>query len=179
MHIVLINDGRIVGSARLARHDSHDVLETGVWLARSGRGRGRGHGIGLATLRKLLDEAASTGACAVVAETTANHDDLRQQFPRPPLPQKRAPRRACRVQLSGCMVHQVEVPLPGVRKQLLERRLFQPPAVRSRHADDPHRTASRRATGLPGPRPDPPDMPGRVVPKFRMVEGSCRTCTLR
>ncbi|MFE2572119.1 GNAT family N-acetyltransferase [Streptomyces mirabilis] len=65
----IINDGRIVGSARLAHHDSHDVLETGMWLARSERGRG----IGTATLRKLLDEAASAGARAVIAKTTANN----------------------------------------------------------------------------------------------------------
>ncbi|MEU4265886.1 GNAT family N-acetyltransferase [Kitasatospora cinereorecta] len=65
----IINDGRIVGSARLARHDGQDVLETGMWLARSERGRG----IGTATLRKLLDEAASAGARAVIAETTADN----------------------------------------------------------------------------------------------------------
>ncbi|MEU1125537.1 GNAT family N-acetyltransferase [Streptomyces sp. NPDC005899] len=63
------NDGRIVGSARLAYHGSHDVLETGMWLARSERGSG----IGTATLRKLLDEAANAGARAVIAETTADN----------------------------------------------------------------------------------------------------------
>lgn len=58
-----------MGSARLAHHDSHDVLEAGMWLARSERGRG----IDTATLRKLLDEAASAGASAVIAQTTANN----------------------------------------------------------------------------------------------------------
>ncbi|MEV8533707.1 GNAT family N-acetyltransferase [Streptomyces sp. NPDC051211] len=66
----IVRDGRIVGSARLARRDSHDdVLETGLWLARSERGRGTG----TATLRKLLDEAAAAGVRAVVAETTAGN----------------------------------------------------------------------------------------------------------
>lgn len=60
-------DGRIVGSARLARRNRHDVLETGMWLGRSERGQG----IGTATLRALLGEAAAAGARHVVAETTS------------------------------------------------------------------------------------------------------------
>lgn len=65
----IIHNGKIVGSARLALHDSHDVLETGMWLGRSHRGRG----IGTATLRILLDEAARAGARAVVADTKAHN----------------------------------------------------------------------------------------------------------
>lgn len=65
----ITNDGRIVGSARLARRDSSDVLETGMWLARSDRRRGTG----TATLRALLDDAARVGARVVVAETTTNN----------------------------------------------------------------------------------------------------------
>ncbi|MFC9285835.1 GNAT family N-acetyltransferase [Streptomyces sp. NPDC057052] len=63
------HDGKIVGSARLALRDSHDVLETGMWLARSWRG----YGIGTATLRLLLHEAARTGARAVVADTKTHN----------------------------------------------------------------------------------------------------------
>ncbi|MEV5508745.1 GNAT family N-acetyltransferase [Streptomyces orinoci] len=63
------HDGKIVGSARLALRDSHDVLETGMWLARSWRGRG----IGTATLRLLLHEAARTGARTVVADTKTHN----------------------------------------------------------------------------------------------------------
>jgi RimJ/RimL family protein N-acetyltransferase len=59
------HNGKIVGSARLALRDRHDVLEAGMWLGRSHRGRG----IGTAALRILLDEAAKAGARAVVADT--------------------------------------------------------------------------------------------------------------
>lgn len=62
--------GKIVGSARLALRDSHDVLETGMWLARSWRGRG----IGTAALCLLLQEAARTGVRAVVADTKAHNE---------------------------------------------------------------------------------------------------------
>ncbi|MFM9442418.1 GNAT family N-acetyltransferase [Streptomyces acidiscabies] len=68
----IVHDGEVVGSARLAlrdSHDSHDVLETGMWLGRSQRGRG----IGTAALRILLDEAAKAGARRVVADTMAHN----------------------------------------------------------------------------------------------------------
>ncbi|MFK0050727.1 GNAT family N-acetyltransferase [Streptomyces sp. NPDC091025] len=65
----ITHDGDVVGSARLAHRDGHDVLETGVWLGRSHRGRG----IGTATLRVLLDEAARAGARAVVADTRTHN----------------------------------------------------------------------------------------------------------
>ncbi|MFE7314313.1 GNAT family N-acetyltransferase [Streptomyces sp. NPDC057555] len=61
--------GKVVGSARLALRESLGVLETGMWLARSQRGRG----IGTVTLRLLLQEAARTGARAVVAETKTHN----------------------------------------------------------------------------------------------------------
>lgn len=65
----VIHDGKIVGSARLALRDSHGVLETSMWLARSWRG----HRIGTAALRILLHEAARAGERAVVADTKAHH----------------------------------------------------------------------------------------------------------
>ncbi|MFD6553425.1 GNAT family N-acetyltransferase [Streptomyces sp. NPDC058398] len=65
----ITHNGKIVGSARLALRDSHDVLETGMWLGRSHRGSG----IGTATLRILLDEAARAGARAVVADTKGHN----------------------------------------------------------------------------------------------------------
>jgi RimJ/RimL family protein N-acetyltransferase len=65
----ITHNGEIVGSARLAVRDRPDVLETGMWLARTQRGRG----IGTATLRILLDEAAKTNAQAVVADTKAHN----------------------------------------------------------------------------------------------------------
>ncbi|MFD9219248.1 GNAT family N-acetyltransferase [Streptomyces sp. NPDC060064] len=65
----ILTDGHIVGSARLACRDSQEVLETGMWLARSARGRG----IGTAALRALLNEAAGADARLVVAETTATN----------------------------------------------------------------------------------------------------------
>ncbi|MEV6020216.1 MULTISPECIES: GNAT family N-acetyltransferase [unclassified Streptomyces] len=61
----ITHNGKILGSARLAFREGHDVLEAGVWLGRSHRGRG----IGSVTLRLLLDEAARVGARAVVADT--------------------------------------------------------------------------------------------------------------
>ncbi|MFE0404687.1 GNAT family N-acetyltransferase [Streptomyces nigra] len=65
----ITQDGKIVGSARLAVRDRPDVLEAGMWLARSKRGRG----IGTAALRMLLDEAARSGARTVVADTKAHN----------------------------------------------------------------------------------------------------------
>ncbi|MFJ9842183.1 GNAT family N-acetyltransferase [Kitasatospora sp. NPDC101155] len=65
----IIHDGTVVGSARLAFRDSRDVLETGMWLARSWRGQG----IGTAALRLLLHEAAGEGAHTVVADTKAHN----------------------------------------------------------------------------------------------------------
>lgn len=65
----IIHTGEIVGAARLALRDSHDVLETGMWLGRSHRGRG----FGTATVRVLLDEAARAGARTVVADTTSHN----------------------------------------------------------------------------------------------------------
>ncbi|MBQ0987761.1 GNAT family N-acetyltransferase [Streptomyces sp. F63] len=64
-------EGETVGAARLAVRDSGggEVLETGMWLARSHRGRG----IGTAALRVLLDEAGRAGARVVVADTTAHN----------------------------------------------------------------------------------------------------------
>ncbi|WP_416969695.1 GNAT family N-acetyltransferase [Streptomyces sp. 4F14] len=66
---VVVHDGEVVGSARLAARDSLDALETGMWLGRSQRGRG----IGTAALRILLDEAARAGARSVVADTMAHN----------------------------------------------------------------------------------------------------------
>ncbi|MFF3448306.1 GNAT family N-acetyltransferase [Streptomyces sp. NPDC002667] len=66
---VITHNGKIVGSARLAFRDSHDVLEAGVWLGRSHRGLG----VGTATLRLLLHEAARAGARAVVADTKSHN----------------------------------------------------------------------------------------------------------
>jgi len=63
----VVQDGRVVGSARLAARESRGVLETGMWLGRSQRGRG----IGTAALRLLLDEAAKASARTVVADTMA------------------------------------------------------------------------------------------------------------
>lgn len=65
----IVHEGRTVGSARLAVRGSRDVLETGMWLARSQRGRG----IGGAALRVLLGEAAEAGARSVVADTTLHN----------------------------------------------------------------------------------------------------------
>ena len=65
----IVHDGEIVGSARLAQRNVQDVLETGMWLARSARG----HGIGTATLRVLLHEAARAGARTVVADTKSHN----------------------------------------------------------------------------------------------------------
>ncbi|MET7643272.1 GNAT family N-acetyltransferase [Streptomyces sp. NPDC005426] len=65
----IVHGGRIVGSARLARHDGPYVLETGMWLGRSSRGVG----IGTLALREVLAEAANAGAHAVIAETTADN----------------------------------------------------------------------------------------------------------
>ncbi|MFJ8192058.1 GNAT family N-acetyltransferase [Streptomyces sp. NPDC096094] len=62
----IAHEGRTVGSARLAVRGSQEVLETGMWLARSQRGRGTGS----AALRILLGEAARAGARTVVADTT-------------------------------------------------------------------------------------------------------------
>ncbi|MFE0801281.1 GNAT family N-acetyltransferase [Streptomyces sp. NPDC058812] len=65
----ITHEGKTVGSARLAVRGSREVLETGMWLARSQRGRG----IGSAALRVLLGEAARAGAQVVVADTTAHN----------------------------------------------------------------------------------------------------------
>ena len=46
-----------------------DVLETGIWLARSFRGRG----VGREALRLVKDRAASAGAAVLVADTTAGN----------------------------------------------------------------------------------------------------------
>ena len=67
MYAVLSN-GDVVGMIRMARRDK-DTLETGMWLGTSARGQG----IGVAALRLLLDEAAPTGARAIVAETTSSN----------------------------------------------------------------------------------------------------------
>ena len=68
MYAILFN-GDVVGMIRLARRDDKDTLETGMWLGKSARGQG----IGVAALRLLLDEAAPTGARAIVAETTSSN----------------------------------------------------------------------------------------------------------
>ncbi|MFB6549943.1 GNAT family N-acetyltransferase [Streptomyces sp. NPDC056405] len=65
----IVHEGETVGSARLAVRGSREVLETGMWLARSQRGRG----IGSAALRVLLGEAARAGAQTVVADTTVHN----------------------------------------------------------------------------------------------------------
>ncbi|MDH6143722.1 RimJ/RimL family protein N-acetyltransferase [Kitasatospora sp. GP30] len=67
----VVDDGSIVGSARLARRDpsTPGVLETGLWLARSRRGRGTG----TAALRLIRAEAARLGADHVVADTRSHN----------------------------------------------------------------------------------------------------------
>ncbi|MEU6659967.1 GNAT family protein [Streptomyces sp. NPDC046821] len=65
----IVCEGEIVGSARLAARATGQVLETGMWLARSHRGQG----LGTATLRQLLDAAAETGAHSVVADTKTHN----------------------------------------------------------------------------------------------------------
>ncbi|MET9295025.1 GNAT family N-acetyltransferase [Streptomyces sp. NPDC003077] len=65
----IIHQGKVVGSGRLAFREGQEVLETGMWLARSQRGRG----IGTRALRMLLHVAAKAGARSVVADTTARN----------------------------------------------------------------------------------------------------------
>ena len=74
-------DGQLAGSIRLqwtkaatggtddGRGGGGDVLETGIWLARSFRGRG----VGREALRLVKDRAASAGAAVLVADTTAGN----------------------------------------------------------------------------------------------------------
>ncbi|MEQ4302621.1 GNAT family N-acetyltransferase [Plantactinospora sp. B6F1] len=61
----IVQDGDVVGMARLARHAEPGTLETGMWLGKSTRGQG----VGLIALRLLLAEAIEAGARRVVAET--------------------------------------------------------------------------------------------------------------
>lgn len=65
----IVQDGDVVGMARLARRDEPGTLETGIWLGKSTRGQG----IGLIALRLLLAEAIDAGARLVVAETRADN----------------------------------------------------------------------------------------------------------
>ena len=67
MYAVLSNCD-VVGMICMAC-SAKDTLETGMWLGKSARGQG----IGVAALRLLLDEAAPTGARAIVAETTSSN----------------------------------------------------------------------------------------------------------
>lgn len=61
----ILQDGRVVGSGRLARVRP-GVLETGMWLARSARGCG----IGSKALLTLAEQAAATGTTRLIARTT-------------------------------------------------------------------------------------------------------------
>ncbi|MFC6015342.1 GNAT family N-acetyltransferase [Plantactinospora solaniradicis] len=65
----IVQDGDVVGMARLGRHAEPGTLETGMWLGKSTRGQG----IGLIALRLLLAEAIQAGARMVVAETRADN----------------------------------------------------------------------------------------------------------
>ncbi|MDW5325413.1 GNAT family protein [Plantactinospora sp. KLBMP9567] len=65
----IVQDGDVVGMARLGRHAEPGTLETGMWLGKSTRGQG----IGLIALRLLLAEAVEAGARRVVAETRADN----------------------------------------------------------------------------------------------------------
>lgn len=65
---VLADEG-VVGSVRLKRTERPGVLETGIWLARGARGRGTA----AAALDAVLARAATMGATAVRATTTATN----------------------------------------------------------------------------------------------------------
>ena len=58
--------GAVVGSVRLKRTVTVDVLETGIWLAR----RSRGQGLGTAAAAAVVQLATALGAKAVRADTT-------------------------------------------------------------------------------------------------------------
>ncbi len=62
------SDG-IVGSVRLKRTEAPDVLETGIWLARSARGRG----VGTAAAAAVVELATTLGATTVRADTTSTN----------------------------------------------------------------------------------------------------------
>lgn len=61
--------GRVGGGGSADGGGGGDVLETGIWLARSFRGRG----VGREALRLVKDRAASAGAAVLVADTTAGN----------------------------------------------------------------------------------------------------------
>jgi RimJ/RimL family protein N-acetyltransferase len=62
----VVDEGRLVGIARLSPVDPPGTREIGMWLARSARGRG----VGVAAVTELLAQATAQGVAAVVAETT-------------------------------------------------------------------------------------------------------------
>ena len=57
--------GEVVGGTRLKRTADPDVLETGIWLARSARGQG----VGRTAIAAVLERARASGARAVRADT--------------------------------------------------------------------------------------------------------------
>jgi len=60
---------RVVGSVRLARTESTDVMETGIWLARHVRGQG----IGSEAVTAVVQLATALGAATVRADTTSTN----------------------------------------------------------------------------------------------------------
>jgi RimJ/RimL family protein N-acetyltransferase len=60
---------RVVGSVRLARTESIDVMETGIWLARHVRGQG----IGSEAVTAVVQLATALGAATVRADTTSTN----------------------------------------------------------------------------------------------------------
>lgn len=65
----LLAGGQVVVGARLARVADDHVLEAGVWVVRTARGSG----VGRAAVVALLQRAATLGASAVRAETSASN----------------------------------------------------------------------------------------------------------
>jgi GNAT superfamily N-acetyltransferase len=68
----VLDDGHVVGSARLALTANPRELETGMWLARSARGRGIG-----AEVLTAVAEIASSRADAVVLWLTEDQEEAR------------------------------------------------------------------------------------------------------
>lgn len=65
---LIVHEGRIIGSARLARI-THSTIEAGLWLVRSARGRG----LAAKVLLLLRSEALANGAAQLIASTTTKN----------------------------------------------------------------------------------------------------------
>ncbi len=65
----VVASGVVCGSARLKETDEIGVLETGIWLTQTTRGRG----VGRAAMVGVIEKAAGSGACAVIADTAAEN----------------------------------------------------------------------------------------------------------